>query len=325
MIKNVNGFMRINQYRFGDTRQQQKILEIDNDEDFNDSSLDFIRNDETFQNIAADPNAVKRSTRADNIAYKRQYRQLRSVHESHHYAGILNAKSVNEIREQLQIIKNNTIKMQRKSRKESIMQILNNLAGDDNKDDKEDDDEKDLISLPRRMNYEVTNAYVKAMRQCGFLKEFNEGYKLFEEIKELRKAGPAAYAMLIWLKMEENVDRDTLEECYDIFTEMKDKEGLRPNAEVYTQLIRNATLLKSFRARELVKAVFNAGDYTKNLLQSRSLRNAILNYYAKTQQIQSGLCCVCVSVAYSPKNMCFQYVCAYIHIFSIKVYVSNGE
>ena len=63
-----------------------------------------------------------------------------------------------------------------------------------------------------------------------------------------------------------------------------------PNAQVYSELIRNATLLNDYhKANVMVNKVLYQEKITSELLKSVFLRNAILIYYANALQIEQGL------------------------------------
>ena len=290
-ITNANALFRISQYQFGEHLQIEKGPE-NSEQDSENSEPDnpliqTLKQTKAFQAVT-NSNARYQPHDVELVASRRQNRILYHVDESNPFSQILNAKSAAEIWKELEILKSKSQQITKNTKKKSIMELLESLSSKNDQEDNEGDSNDQIQFKPN--NIRIAAAYANAIKRCGLLREFDEGFKMFEEAKQTRVSCSAAvFAAAIRLQMEREFSGESLHKCIEMVDDMKTSYKIRPSPLIYAELIKNSTALSHTRkAWKFVKFVLNDSDQ-KYLLESNALRHAIINYFAKTQQVEQGL------------------------------------
>ena len=284
---------------FGSAKKLQ-FSDLDDEHSTNNSDLlASLSENEVFQSIAPDPSARRRHRGVENAFYKRQSRGRRVVDDGNRFSELLNARSVQEVRNQLEVFKKQSLgrpKYDGKGSRNRIMDILDSIANEDvDKSDEPNDDKSEDAGSPqindrRDMNKTLAAAYSHAISACGFLKEFEAGFQIFEEAKQNKSVINArVFGTAMWLVMEQELSATSLRKCHQMMDEMQNDFNQRPTSYSYAILIRNQTALRHFNANsKLISSMRESGDFDR-FLGSKILQNSIVNYYAKSKQIEEGI------------------------------------
>jgi len=304
---------RSGKFRFCNEAQQQ-ILDISEKErshksDENDL-FESITKSETFQELTSESNNGHSSDHWSAVKWNREHSKLWTVDESVTSSGIMNARSIQEIRNELERIKSRSLSDRRSASSNRIMDILDDLAASTKIDEEnvetetagttESDPSADLSSDSAAdgqkdtdiSNYSnlatLTHSYYKAIRQCAKIKEFDEGQKLYDEALQLDAIGRSkVLSALVFVKMHQDFSRNQFEECMKMKKEAQN-EGVSISPALYAELLKNANMLNAYRrSRNIVDEVLRSEDSLK-LLESKPLKQQIITFYSKTN-IAEGL------------------------------------
>eukprot|EP01083_Nonionella_stella_P064777 169137_1 len=294
-LHHLSKLICIPRYQFCQLQQEaEKSLEFS---DRNDHDTDTnIPIHPLVQSLSENPTFVQiqgsdslRRPDMETIAHRRKVRTPRTVSENERFSEIQNARSVSEIRKHL-----DKIKLQRKQptkQKNRIMDILDSIANEEpnasDAPDKEESKNRSTKALFEGTS-DIREAYYRAIKVCGYLKEFEEGFKLFEEIKHDRRyRSPRTYSAVMWLHMEQDFSVESLNKCYELLDEMQTQYNMIPSGNVYAELLKNSTGLREHRrASALVKTVMNNEEI---YLKSKQCQHAILSHFSKTRQVEKAL------------------------------------
>ena len=298
----------VSSYKYSEQIQIEKNLEVSYTNDDNESDgaiIQKLTESKAFQQVSS-PDAIYRNAAIDNAAMRRQRRITYPTTKNPQLSGIIHAKSVAEIRKTLKEFKPN-LQPRRKPQNDqrSIMDILDSIAqqsnATNNKDaendkdtenDKEEEIDQDNDSKQNNVNIskDLREAYTQAILRCSELKEFDQGFKIFEEGKSKSNVCcPTIFVAAMRLQMDKQFDNDSMLKCIEMMEEMQTKYNKTPSSMMYAELITSAVGLKQFRrANGLVKKVIQS-ENSYNYLRSQRLRNVIINFYAKSKQIDQGI------------------------------------
>ena len=146
----------------------------------------------------------------------------------------------------------------------------------------------DILNVLNSMSSNRKIIIIEAIFCLGRMHEYKLGFQIFEQAKTDRHVTQDTYAAIMWLLLEQNRNKKTIERCLKLLEEMETKFQLKPSKDChcYQILLTNCTYLGLIDYGTRLIDKIEKED--KGII-GKNVASDIVNFYAKMGEISKAL------------------------------------